>query len=71
MNNFKNLKIQVENNLDEIVKTLESKGCIKSITYMGDPDSTIIVMHSSGFSDWLLDTFNDHQLTTLAELKEM
>ena len=69
---MRNMKIEINKQqpLDEVVAELERLGYTKSITYQGDSDSTIIATYNGGFSDWLFDTFKNHKLTTLAELKE-
>lgn len=71
---FKNMKIQVENNLDEIVGELESKGYQKK-GWVGYRNVSFITTSKLGFytdhaaSFW--SCFGDSPLTTLAELKEM
>jgi len=73
MTKFLNLKIPVENNLDEIVGELESKGYHKSM-FMPNKNTAFVVSYKSGgFTDW--GKFDggsyDFPITTLAELKEM
>ena len=68
--NFKNMKIPVENNLDEIVATLESKGYQE--VYKGDGDTVCILTDTSGGYS-LLNNSNENNpyTTTLSELKGM
>ena len=66
---MKNMKIKVENNLDEIVGELERLGyaqCLSSIQY----DNFIICRYFGVFFDSDGDNY-DFPITTLAELKEM
>ena len=69
MSKFKNMKIPVENNLDEIMVELERLGygqCFTSIQY-----SQFTICRDFGvFFDSHGDD-HDFALTTLAELKEM
>ena len=68
--NFKNMKIHVENNLDEIVGELERLGYAFEIGRHSDS----IICDDCGFCfSFRIDYFNkdDGELTTLAELKEM
>lgn len=69
MTKFLNLKIPVENNLDEIVATLESKGYVKDDTLID------IARYVYTFEDGSFVIYMSNQcgfvLTTLAELKEM
>ena len=66
---FKNMKIPVENNLEEIVEELDKRGygqCFTSIQY-----SRFIICRDFGvFFDSHGDD-HDFPITTLAELKEM
>ena len=69
--NFKNMKIPVENNLDEIVATLESKGYLYNCG-CDDNKAKMVVARSHNmqydiYDDWIGSGFK----TTLAELKEM
>ena len=72
--NFKNMKIPVENNLDEIVGELERLG-YKKAGWIGYRNTSFITTCKLGFytdhaiSFWSV--FGDSPLTTLAELKEM
>lgn len=73
---MRNMKIPVENNLDEIVGELERIHGIKFkfTALTNDPDLWILfdpcrVVGWSLTCD--LDLFEDYKLTTLAELKEM
>ena len=69
MNKFLNLKISVENNLDEIVVELERLGYIKPNEY-GDKIFTSQLGNTVNvFDDSMM--FDCYKETTLAELKEM
>ena len=66
---FKNMKIKVENNLDEIVEELERLGYVKPNSdgdkvYTSQLGNTVNV-----FDDSMM--FDCYKLNTLAELKEM
>jgi len=66
--NFKNMKIPVENNLDEIVATLESKG------YYGNIGASRNILLTSEFGKYFTVEYCTNDLyveTTLAKLKEM
>lgn len=73
--NYKNMKIKVENNLDEIVEELEKRGLhlnkrqslekAKNITFIGVFNGGWFEFFSINHEFW------DGELTTLAELKEM
>ena len=69
---FKNMKIQVENNLDEIVRELEGKGYIPQIILWSP---TWVITSDLGryslFQHEPSDTYRKYETTTLAELKEM
>lgn len=71
---FKNMKIPVENNLDEIVAELEKKGYKKDFVTDSEP-SFVITWGSFGIYDIQglpNDQMTSHNETTiLAELKEM
>ena len=76
--NFKNMKIPVENNLDEIVKELETRGYAKNTPYWDSHKNPNVVcacddgdlMALRGCSmEW--DSLKKFKLTTIAELKEM
>ena len=68
---FKNMKIPVENNLDEIVVELEKRGYVLNFKLTDNPVCiTIKINKSYGFFDFMVsDTY--FKPTTLAELKEM
>ena len=75
--NFKNMKIKVENNLDEIVESLKSKG-IDCCSYSFD--GKVRVIYVSGIANEAYGAYKSSrdmdflfgcELTTLAELKEM
>ena len=68
--NFKNMKIPVENNLDEIVRELERLGYQK---YDGDmvKNPTIIEAYADGIYCFYSQDLHVCKITTLAELKEM
>lgn len=66
---FKNMKIPVENNLDEIVAELERLGftpCMQA--YWSDK---WVATNGKTFAVFCADMWVDWKLTTLAELKEM
>ena len=74
---FKNMKIKVENNLDEILNTLKSKG-IDLCNYSFD--GKVRVIYVSGIANEAYGAYKSSRdmdylfgadLTTLAELKEM
>ena len=71
---LKNMKIPVENNLDEIVAELKRLG-FKKTGWIGYKNVSFITTSKMGFytdhavSFW--SCFGDSSLTTLAELKEM
>lgn len=72
---YKNLKIQINDQqpLDEVVKTLESKG-YRKLNWFGFKNTVIILTYKNNgwFTDYTKDiNDSDHKLTTLAELKEM
>lgn len=70
--NFKNMKIPVENNLDEIVAILESKGYTPQIILWSP---TWVITNDLGsyslFQHEPSDIYRKYETTTLAELKEM
>lgn len=70
--NFKNMKIPVENNLDEIVGELERKGYREHV-WENDIKTEYVVGFDSGiYTNADYDPTNEiYVLTTLAELKEM
>ena len=72
--NFKNMKIKVENNLDEIVAELERLG-YKKVGWIGYRNTYFITTNTKGqFTDHavsLINCFAYCELTTLAELKSM
>ena len=61
---FKNMKIKVENNLDEIVAELERLGVPDNVVFHND--GVLLIIHPNTY-----DQFVPCELTTLAELKEM
>jgi len=68
--NFKNMKIPVENNLNEIVGELERLGYVKP----NEDGSTIYTIDiGNTFNSYrdLIDLRGVYKTTTLAELKEM
>lgn len=69
---FKNMKIPVENNLDEIVGELESKGYTPQIILCSP---TWVITSDLGryslFQHEPSDIYRKYETTTLAELKEM
>lgn len=72
--NFKNMKIPVENNLDEIVGELESKGYVKADWFdQGDNELCVTAYQTGRFKIRNAHIFECYGgvLTTLAELKEM
>lgn len=70
---FKNMKIPVENNLDEIVVELERLGYRKSPLFHKSCKSIGIYFEHMKFDcyDISIDMLVGCDLTTLAELKEM
>lgn len=73
--NFKNMKIKVENNLDEIVAELERLG-YKPHWFGGEPHVNFIATKKQKYTDFANEGYCDFYcgvsyLTTLAELKEM
>ena len=68
---MKNMKIPVENNLDEIVETLESKGYTPQII-LWSPTWVIAsdIGRYSLFQHEPSDIYRKYETTTLAELKE-
>lgn len=68
---MRNMKIKVENNLDEIVAELERFGCALNFQLTRNPTwVTVNVFSGVGFFSFEpSDSF--FKLTTLAELKEM
>ena len=66
---MRNMKIPVENNLDEIVGELERLG-LRSLGFTFGCDAKwIVVINSSSYTD-ARTTTDKFKLTTLAELKE-
>ena len=72
---FKNMKIPVENNLDEIVATLESKGCWFN---MGDGNDTLAEWVILCLPSGRYDIYNNNRhvgdwakTITLAEIRSM
>lgn len=70
MSNFKNMKIPVENNLDEIVGELESKGYVRISWWGGERAKFIVTNTEKRYTDIDYDSPN-FKLTTLPELKEV
>ena len=72
MSKFKNMKIQVENNLDEIVMELEAKGYTGKL-FEDEIDAVQIVTFKDGvYTNIDYESKDmDYILTTIAELKEM
>ena len=75
--NFKNMKIKVENNLDEILNTLKSKG-IDCCNYSFNGKVRVIYVseianeaYGAYKSSKDMDYLFGEDLTTLAELKDM
>ena len=74
---MRNMKIKVENNLDEIVATLESKGWSKREgAYFADKLGSYLIATDYGIITWCAERLVDvlwskHETKTLAELKEM
>lgn len=74
MNKFKNMKIPVENNLDEIVSELEQIGCWFNMDDGNNKQARWVLIIGDRY-----DIYNNDRcvngdwckLTTLAELKEM
>ena len=73
MPKFLNLKIPVENNLDEIVCELEKRGYKKVMWDRLQNTTTVLTYNGTGWFTDYSDDINDsnHKLTTLAELKAM
>ena len=77
--NFKNIKIEInqEQQLDEVVRELESKGWLKRVgAHFGDEIGSYLIATSYGIITWcyshLVDVlWPNHKATTLDELKEM
>lgn len=70
MNKFLNLKIHVENNLDEIVMELEKRGL--SQAYCAEESHTCVCTYDAYFNCYSTDINQfGGEPTTLAELKEM
>lgn len=71
MPKFLNLKIPVENNLDEIVGELEKRGYKKVMWDRLQNTTTVLTYNGTGWFTDYSDDINDsnHKLTTLAELK--
>lgn len=67
MTKFLNLKIPVENNLDEIVVELERLGYKKDL----EKGNSWILCHEFGLYSLHSHKYGFGNLTTLAELKEM
>lgn len=65
---FKNMKIKVEDNLDEIVAELEKRGYKKSYTTERKVKS--VYTDSLGYYS-IMGVIGINNITTLAELKEM
>lgn len=69
---FKNLKIPVESNLDEIVAELEKRGFTKQMKLLGEAKWVITRGNKYSLFDFEPSGAFDHfEPTTLAELKEM
>ena len=70
--NFKNMKIKVENNLDEIVGRLERLGYKKHIWEHLINTEYVVAFESGIYTNADFNPVNEiYALTTLAELKEM
>lgn len=67
---FKNMKIQVENNLDEIVTELERLGYETDDGFVDGVDN-FVHTYRNGTYDFFMSNQLWGELTTLAELKEM
>lgn len=68
---FKNMKIQVENNLDDVASELERRGYV---CFVECKDAKYVIAHDDGFYQAVmfpLAVVRDWPLTTLVELKEM
>lgn len=69
---FKNMKIPVDNNLDEIVAELEKRGFTKQMKLLGEAKWVITSDNKYSLFDFEPSgAFNYFELTTLAELKGM
>ena len=67
--NFKNMKIPVENNLDEIVGELEKRGYVK---YHVDENPNIVLAKEHGtYSCYRFSIYDSFNMISLAELKGM
>lgn len=73
MNNFKNMKIEVnaEQPLEEIIKTLESKGYKKDMDCKKRLAKCVFSYTDGTYIVWSINVDKYFPLTTLAELKEM
>lgn len=71
MTNFRNLKISIndQQQLDGVVKTLESKGLKLTFKLTSNPEW--VTFNNSGYGFFDFNPVNFHEATTLAELKEM
>lgn len=68
---MRNMKIEVENNLGEIVFELERLGYKWSIKSNHSKATDVILTFSDGLFDYFYGGYRRYDLTTLAELKEM
>lgn len=70
---MRNMKINVENNLDEIVAELESMGYQESMFTPNKNAAFIVTYESGSFTDWGKFDGGAYNcgLTTLAELRSM
>lgn len=69
---FKNMKIPVENNLDDIVAELEKRGFTKQMKLLGEAKWVITRGNKYSLFDFEPSGAFDHfEPTNLAELKEM
>ena len=69
MGKFNNMKIAVENNLDEIVVELDRLGYRKE--YESDEINYAITFNDGAFGLMTIDVSDCEETTTLKELKEM
>ena len=68
--NFKNMKIKVKNNLDEIVVELGRLGYVKQ-AWLNHQKEVIATFETGVYSNFNYFYNDTHKPTTLAELKEM
>lgn len=67
---FKNMKIPVENNLDEIVAELERLGYVRDTT-LNECACYVYACDDGCYFIYMNGGYGSENLTTLAELKEM